>query len=513
MSYRIAISDGHDANTPGKRTPPIPELGGRVIRENEFNHIVATLLDEELQRCGFETLMVAPGRDFMSLADRVKRSNDFKADAHIAIHYDAFDGSFDGNDPEGMTIFIYSGSIKGRKLAENVLKYLKEGTPQINRGIKDSNFYELKYTNCPAILTENGFMDNKREAMLMIDPDFQKEVAREHAMGICDYFGVQYIPAIPPKSDTVIYKVQLGAFSIRGNAITLSDTLKKQGFSTYIIEEDGLHKVQVGAFRIRDNALDLINDLKKFGHTPYLRVYGEEVKFENYRKIVRYGSNVHIFEADSSHNVRMELGVRRKLETVSTIMRDQINTGKNVVAGVNAGFFDSSREHLGGYINDGLYFWPPDNAFVDFIYYKDGRTEVINLHGYDKTLLSGLQKTAHFAIGTSYALVVNGKINLMNTDKHSHSSQYHPRTMIGQLKNGNIVLVVVDGRTSISRGMTATQQAQLMLELGCINAVNLDGGGSSTMCVVENGTVRVKNYPSDKGVQRAVGSAVVVYKK
>ena len=52
-----------------------------------------------------------------------------------------------------------------------------------------------------------------------------------------------------------------------------------------------------------------------------------------------------------------------------------------------------------------------------------------------------------------------------------------------------------------------------MLELGCINAVNLDGGGSSTMCVVENGTVRVKNYPSDKGVQRAIGSAVVVYKK
>jgi hypothetical protein len=46
-----------------------------------------------------------------------------------------------------------------------------------------------------AILSENGFMDNKREAMLMLDAAFQKEVAVEHAKGICDYFGVKYVVA------------------------------------------------------------------------------------------------------------------------------------------------------------------------------------------------------------------------------------------------------------------------------------------------------------------------------
>ena len=47
----------------------------------------------------------------------------------------------------------------------------------------------------PAILSENGFMDNKREAILMTNPHFQLEVAQEHAKGICKYFDVKYVPA------------------------------------------------------------------------------------------------------------------------------------------------------------------------------------------------------------------------------------------------------------------------------------------------------------------------------
>ena len=192
--YLIAIDDGHDPSTAGKRTPPIPELGNRVIRENEFNKAVKLQLDKELRRCGFRTLLVAKGDGVTSLQTRVKRANDADADAYVSIHYNALDGRFDGNDPEGLSIHICPGSDRGRKLAENVLKHLKTGTTQKNRGIVESNFYVLTKTKMVAILTENGFMDNKREAILMQDANFQKEVAREHAMGICDYFGVKYIP-------------------------------------------------------------------------------------------------------------------------------------------------------------------------------------------------------------------------------------------------------------------------------------------------------------------------------
>jgi N-acetylmuramoyl-L-alanine amidase len=54
-----------------------------------------------------------------------------------------------------------------------------------------------------AILSENGYMDSKFEALLMLDKDFQKEVAIEHAKGICDYYGVTY----KPEEDKTLLKV------------------------------------------------------------------------------------------------------------------------------------------------------------------------------------------------------------------------------------------------------------------------------------------------------------------
>lgn len=192
--YLIALDDGHGMTTAGKRTPSIPELGGRVIHENEFNREVVKYLDIELKRCGFNTLLVAPTDADTSLSTRTNLANSKNADAYISIHYNAFDGKFDAYDPEGLSVHIYPKSVSGRKLAECVLKYLKEGTAQKNRGIVENNFHVLRETKMVAILSENGFMDNKHEAMLMLDVDFQKEVAREHAKGICDYFGVKYVP-------------------------------------------------------------------------------------------------------------------------------------------------------------------------------------------------------------------------------------------------------------------------------------------------------------------------------
>lgn len=71
----------------------------------------------------------------------------------------------------------------------------------------------------------------------------------------------------------------------------------------------------------------------------------------------------------------------------------------------------------------------------------------------------------------------------------------HPRTAVGIRSNGDWVFVVVDGRFfGIIGGMTMKELAQLMLDLGCVDALNLDGGGSSTM-VIEG---QVVNDPSGK---------------
>ena len=279
--YLIALDDGHGMQTAGKRTPPIPELGGRVIRENEFNREVVKYLDIELKRCGFKTLLVAPTDADTPLSTRTNLANSKNADAYISIHYNAFDGKFDDYDPEGLSVHIYPSSKEGRKLAECVIKYLKQGTPQKNRGIVENNFHVLRETKMPAILSENGFMDNKREALLMINVDFQKEVAREHAQGICEYFGVKYVPELEKKA-TNYYRVQTGAFKKKQNAIDLENELKKDGFQTYLIQSDGYYKVQVGAFEVKRNAENLAKQLKGKGYSTYITTKsGNQVTVES----------------------------------------------------------------------------------------------------------------------------------------------------------------------------------------------------------------------------------------
>lgn len=193
----VALSHGHELTTPGKRTPPISELGGRVIKENEFNKAVCDELAKELIRCDIGFMDVSYSNND-TLTDRVYRANKAKADIYFSVHYNAHDGKFDGEgkDPEGISVHIYPGSIEGRKLANCVLSQLVKGTTQKNRGVIESNFQELRNTNMPAILTENGFMDNKREAILMLDKAFILEVAQESCKGICDYFGIKYVPRI-----------------------------------------------------------------------------------------------------------------------------------------------------------------------------------------------------------------------------------------------------------------------------------------------------------------------------
>jgi N-acetylmuramoyl-L-alanine amidase len=190
----IALDDGHGIGTAGKRTPYIPSLG-RQIKENEFNAAVTFYLKEELERCGFRTLLTAPTDYDTPLTMRTNLANSMGADILISNHFNAMDGEFDGHgkDPEGMSIHIYPGAKNGRKLAEHVAHYLRGGTKQKYRGIVEQNLHMTREFNRAAILIENGFMDNEREALLMVNEDFQRECAMEQAQGVCKYFGVSYM--------------------------------------------------------------------------------------------------------------------------------------------------------------------------------------------------------------------------------------------------------------------------------------------------------------------------------
>ncbi|MBQ3311151.1 phosphodiester glycosidase family protein [bacterium] len=101
----------------------------------------------------------------------------------------------------------------------------------------------------------------------------------------------------------------------------------------------------------------------------------------------------------------------------------------------------------------------------------------------------------HIISGGPY-LVKNGEIYIdVNEQKLQAIGGKNPRTAIGYTKDNNLIMITVDGREGASVGMTLNELAIYMKSIGCINAMNLDGGGSSVMYV----SGKVTNRPKVKG--------------
>lgn len=117
------------------------------------------------------------------------------------------------------------------------------------------------------------------------------------------------------------------------------------------------------------------------------------------------------------------------------------------------------------------------------------------------------------AVGGGPVLVQNGEITITNNEELKFSGKAindkHPRTAMGYTNDGKLIILVVEGRNKFAAGATLTQEAQILKDLGCIEALNLDGGGSS--CLVVNGKETIK--VSDATGQRPVPAVFIIKKK
>lgn len=191
---KIGLDWGHHFDTPGKRTPPLPNTN-RVIREWEFNYPTVWKLKRELERLGHEIVLMADAASDTPLAVRVKRANDAKVDLVISIHYNALNGEWGSHG--GIETWYNVGSLKGKELADKVQVALINKTKLRNRGIKAGTFYIIKNTKAPAILIEAGFMDNLTEASLMLDVNYQSDVSTAITEAIQGYLGIKTIDTVP----------------------------------------------------------------------------------------------------------------------------------------------------------------------------------------------------------------------------------------------------------------------------------------------------------------------------
>lgn len=177
----------------------------------------------------------------------------------------------------------------------------------------------------------------------------------------------------------------------------------------------------------------------------------------------------------------------------------------NAVVGVNADFYDmTTGKPSGALVMEGVTYQGAQNENF-FAILKDG-TAVIGAPSEWDIYADQVQE----AVGGSTYLIKDGKIAVSPSDDYYTSRA--SRTCVGITEDGQVILMVLDGRQEpFSAGGSYQEIAQIMLDAGCVEAINLDGGGSTTFAAKQEGedTVKVVNRPSD-GYERSVSSSLMV---
>lgn len=142
----------------------------------------------------------------------------------------------------------------------------------------------------------------------------------------------------------------------------------------------------------------------------------------------------------------------------------------------------------------------------DLVIYEDGTMEIIREGDVTAEELQEAGAVQIFSFGPG--LVEDGTVTVNEGEEVDQSMTSNPRTAIGMIEEGHYVMVVSDGRTDESEGLSLYELAQVMESLSCEVAYNLDGGGSSTMWF--NGEV-INNPTSGRSIkERSVSDIVYI---
>jgi hypothetical protein len=190
------------------------------------------------------------------------------------------------------------------------------------------------------------------------------------------------------------------------------------------------------------------------------------------------------------------------LQTVS-----QFVTGVGAQVGINANYYGLDLKTLQGTVNGlaasaGNVFAPGGGPTVNIgagnaVSFFDNPAQAQGVSFYNA--VSGFGR-----------ILAGGQTTAFDAQFSTGADAYQPRTALGLTSSNHVLLLVVDGRGAAgSGGMTYLEEAQTLLGFGAVDAINLDGGGSSTL-VFADPSARVVNHPSD-GFERPVAVSLAVF--
>ena len=169
--------------------------------EFQFNRTIAKQIVDDLCDRGYDAELLVPEDDDIPLQDRCKRVNDIVAREGkqnvilISIHANAFGNGKEWTAPSGWSVYTSKGQTKADDLAEQLAKAAIKNLPQMKMRAEKSdgdldyeeNFYILKHTACPAVLTENGFYTNKEDLAILESREGRRAITDLHVEGIVEH--------------------------------------------------------------------------------------------------------------------------------------------------------------------------------------------------------------------------------------------------------------------------------------------------------------------------------------
>ena len=207
-NYHWILDAGHGGlhpetgtyQTRGKRSPTFPpssKHSGQVLYEGVRNRKILEYLTALMKKEGFSYSIVSDEWKDIPLSERVVRANAIAKERdnciYVSIHHNAYGKGW--NNAHGISTYHYPKSEKGFRLAGVFQNRIVEETKWRDRGVKNANFYVLKYTSMPAVLTENGFMTNLKEAEVIMTDKGSERLAKAHleAMKEIDERGLNFL--------------------------------------------------------------------------------------------------------------------------------------------------------------------------------------------------------------------------------------------------------------------------------------------------------------------------------
>ena len=192
---KILLDNGHGFDTPGKRSPD------GHFREYAYNRYLAFLIHERLTAIGLDVQILVPEREDISLKERCRRVNRICQQLGknqvilISIHVNAAGNGQNWLDARGWSCFTTRGKTNSDALATCLYEAAKthlpghrlrtdftDGDPDIEK-----DFYIIRHTSCPAVLTENLFMDNRQDVAFLESEEGARAIVNLHVDGILQY--------------------------------------------------------------------------------------------------------------------------------------------------------------------------------------------------------------------------------------------------------------------------------------------------------------------------------------